>query len=72
MRGSEALKTYRVALGGQPVGAKDRQGDHKTPEGIYEVDSKKPNSQFHRALHESRIRVQSIGSERGNWECVGR
>ena len=51
MSGSEALKTYKVALGGQPVGAKDRQGDHKTPEGIYSVDAKKANSQFYKALH---------------------
>jgi murein L,D-transpeptidase YafK len=29
------VKTYKVALGGQPLGAKDRQGDHKTPEGEY-------------------------------------
>jgi murein L,D-transpeptidase YafK len=51
MSGKEAIKTYKVALGGQPVGAKDRQGDHKTPEGIYSVDGKIPNSQFHKALH---------------------
>jgi murein L,D-transpeptidase YafK len=38
MSASEVLKTYKVALGGQPAGAKDRQGDHKTPEGIYSVD----------------------------------
>jgi murein L,D-transpeptidase YafK len=49
--GPRILKTYKVALGGQPVGAKDRQGDHKTPEGIYSVDAKNPNSQFHKALH---------------------
>src|SRR6266478_1204529 len=29
----KALTTYKVALGGQPVGAKERMGDHKTPEG---------------------------------------
>jgi murein L,D-transpeptidase YafK len=51
MHGSEVLKTYQVALGKQPVGAKNRQGDHKTPEGVYSVDVKKPNSRFHRALH---------------------
>jgi murein L,D-transpeptidase YafK len=51
MSGSEILKTYKVALGGEPVGAKDRQGDHKTPEGLYSVDRKNPNSKFHRALH---------------------
>lgn len=51
MSGSEVLKTYKVALGGQPLGAKDRQGDHKTPEGIYSADRKIPHSQFHKALH---------------------
>lgn len=51
MSGTEVIRSYKVALGGQPVGAKDRQGDHKTPEGIYSVDQKNPNSQFHKALH---------------------
>lgn len=51
MNGAKIVKTYKVALGGQPVGAKDRQGDHKTPEGIYSVDAKKANSQFYKALH---------------------
>lgn len=49
--GTRILKTYKVALGGEPVGAKDRQGDHKTPEGTYAVDAKNPNSQFYKALH---------------------
>ena len=51
MSGTKTVQTYRVALGEQPVGAKDRQGDHKTPEGIYSVDAKNPTSQFHKALH---------------------
>ncbi len=51
MSGSTVLKTYKVALGGQPVGPKQRQGDHKTPEGLYVVDRKNPASIFHRALH---------------------
>ena len=51
MHGKEALKTYKVTLGAEPVGPKDRQGDHKTPEGIYSVDGKNPNSVFHLALH---------------------
>jgi murein L,D-transpeptidase YafK len=51
MSGSEVLRTYKVALGTQPVGAKDRQGDHKTPEGVYSVDRKAPNSKFYKALH---------------------
>ena len=33
MSRGKVLKTYKVALGTQPAGAKDRAGDHKTPEG---------------------------------------
>ncbi len=51
MSGGRPIKTYKVALGTQPIGAKERQGDHKTPEGEYFIDSKVENSRFHRALH---------------------
>lgn len=51
LRGNKVLKTYRVSLGTEPVGPKERSGDHKTPEGLYIVDSKKAHSQFYRALH---------------------
>jgi murein L,D-transpeptidase YafK len=49
-RGKE-LKSYRVALGGEPVGPKVRQGDHRTPEGSYVLDSRNPNSRFYKAFH---------------------
>lgn len=45
------LKTYRIALGGNPVGPKERQGDGKTPEGRYVIDSINKGSQYHLALH---------------------
>jgi murein L,D-transpeptidase YafK len=46
------LKSYRVALG-KSDGAKERQGDHKTPEGQYVIDQKNTQSRFHLALHVS-------------------
>ena len=45
------IKTYKVALGGDPIGAKAQQGDHKTPEGIYVLDSRNPHSQFYKSIH---------------------
>ena len=45
------LRSYKVALGGEPVGPKTRQGDHRTPEGSYVLDSRNPNSQFYKAFH---------------------
>ena len=49
-RGQQALKRYRVSLGGQPVGAKEREGDNKTPEGTYRIVEHKRDSSYHRAL----------------------
>jgi murein L,D-transpeptidase YafK len=48
-----AVKTYRVALGHSPRGAKQCEGDNRTPEGIYRVDSRNINSKYHRSLHVS-------------------
>lgn len=44
-------KTYSISLGRGPIGPKAREGDGKTPEGIYRIDSKNGVSRFHRALH---------------------
>lgn len=51
LHGGKVLKTYKVALSTVAVGAKEREGDHKVPEGEYTVDRKNPHSQFHLALH---------------------
>lgn len=45
------VRTYKIALGRDPVGPKVMQGDNRTPEGIYYVDYKVRNSAYHRALH---------------------
>ena len=45
------IKTYKVALGSDPIGPKTRQGDHKTPEGSYILDSRNPHSKFYKSLH---------------------
>ena len=40
------LKKYKIALGTQPVGKKEHQRDHKTPEGLYFIDHRNEHSQF--------------------------
>jgi tetratricopeptide (TPR) repeat protein len=47
----EVLKTYKIALGGDPNGPKERQGDNKTPEGTYVIDSRNRDSYYYRSLH---------------------
>jgi murein L,D-transpeptidase YafK len=51
MAQGKEVKSYRVALGGRPVGAKKRQGDHRTPEGSYVLDSRSERSHFYKAYH---------------------
>lgn len=43
----QVLKTYKVALGGDPLGLKVKAGDKKTPEGDYVIDSKNTKSRFY-------------------------
>lgn len=50
MKDGRTLKTYDVALSREP-GAKQREGDHKVPEGEYVIDSKNAHSRFDLALH---------------------
>ena len=47
----KVLKTYQIALGGNPNGPKERQGDNKTPEGTYVIDSRNKDSRYHLSLH---------------------
>jgi murein L,D-transpeptidase YafK len=51
--GETVIKTYTVALGRGGLAPKQRQGDHLTPEGIYQIDRRNKNSGFYRALHVS-------------------
>jgi murein L,D-transpeptidase YafK len=45
------IKEYHVALGANPNGHKQQEGDEKTPEGVYTLDYKKEDSSFYRAMH---------------------
>jgi len=48
--GREVLKTYDVELGFTAKGHKQFEGDGKTPEGLYYIDRRNPNSSFHLSL----------------------
>ena len=51
LSGGSIVKTYSVAIGRGGLPPKQREGDHKTPEGLYTIDRRKQNSRFHSALH---------------------
>jgi murein L,D-transpeptidase YafK len=49
-RNGVCLKTYKIALGSNPIGHKECEGDGKTPEGIYTINDKNPNSAYYKNL----------------------
>lgn len=50
VNGTKALESYKVGLGGNPIGPKQFEGDHRTPEGAYLIDRRNPNSSYHLSL----------------------
>lgn len=46
MHGGEAFRTFDIALGLAPVGDKQEEGDNRTPEGLYYLDLRNPNSDY--------------------------
>ena len=50
MHEDQVLKHYDIGLGFAPEGHKERRGDGRTPEGVYWIDRRNPDSQFHLSL----------------------
>jgi murein L,D-transpeptidase YafK len=46
MHGDSAVRSYKVALGLNPEGQKERAGDFRTPEGRYHLARRNPRSDF--------------------------
>lgn len=69
--GETVIETYTVALGRGGLSPKQREGDHLTPEGLYQIDHRNKNSRFYRALHVSypneadRERARKLGVNPG-------
>lgn len=44
------IKIYPISLGFNPIGHKQFEGDGKTPEGIYTINERNKNSNYHKNL----------------------
>lgn len=51
MKKGKAVRTYHVALGGNPVGHKVQEGDMRTPEGRYLLNFKNTKSKFYKSIN---------------------
>jgi murein L,D-transpeptidase YafK len=67
----QVIHSYKVALGRGGLAAKLREGDGRTPEGHYKIDSRNASSHYHKALHISypdsadRARAAKLGVSPG-------
>ncbi|MDZ4311829.1 MAG: L,D-transpeptidase family protein [Cypionkella sp.] len=50
LHNSKVIKAYDIGLGGAPVGHKEFEGDNKTPEGVYYITHRNPDSRYHLSL----------------------
>jgi len=67
----KVIRSYKVALGGDPVGPKTMQGDHKTPEGAYILDSRNAHSRFYKSIHISYPNLNDRAAARRNGVSPG-
>lgn len=71
MQGGEPVREYRIALGFSPIGDKARQGDGRTPEGVFAIDRRNDRSAYHLSLGldypqpEDRARAKAGGYDPG-------
>jgi murein L,D-transpeptidase YafK len=72
MRGDSILRTYKVALGLNPVGHKERAGDFRTPEGRYRLTRRNPRSDFFLSIQVSYPNDADLKNARRNgWDTGG-
>lgn len=50
-RDRRVIREYEIRLGRNPEGPKLRSGDGRTPEGLYWIDGRNPDSAYHLSLH---------------------
>jgi len=69
--GELLLKTYHVALGGNPIGHKQKEGDSRTPEGAYVLDYIKEDSTYYRSMHISYPNMNDIKNAKKRGDKTG-
>ena len=70
-RNGEVFRTFPVALGANPEGHKQREGDQRTPEGNYRLDWRNANSAFFLAMRVSYPNDDDIRRARARGEHPG-
>lgn len=62
--GGKKAQTFAATFGANPVGQKEREGDERTPEGVYRITSKVESERFHRFLGVSYPNAEDLARTR--------
>lgn len=72
LSGNDVLRSYRIALGLNPVGHKERAGDFRTPEGRYVLGRRNPRSDFFLSIQIDYPNRRDLERARRNgWDAGG-
>ncbi len=72
LRDGETIREYRIALGLDPDGPKQREGDFRTPEGRYRLIRRNPHSDFFLSIQISYPSEQDVvRARRQGWAAGG-
>jgi murein L,D-transpeptidase YafK len=66
------VRTYKIALGLNPIGTKERSGDFRTPEGFYRLIRRNPRSDYFLSMQVSYPNETDLKHARRNhWDTGG-
>ncbi len=72
MHGDSILRTYKISLGLNPIGHKERAGDFRTPEGRYRLTRRNPRSDFFLSIQVNYPNDADVKHARRNgWDSGG-
>lgn len=70
-RDGKPFAAYKASFGAEPTGHKQQEGDERTPEGRYILDSKNTKSAFHKSIHISYPNEKDMASAKARGVSPG-
>jgi murein L,D-transpeptidase YafK len=72
LNGERVVRSYRIALGLVPEGSKERAGDFRTPEGVYQLTHRNAHSDYFLSIQVSYPNASDLQRARRNrWQAGG-
>ncbi|RVC62478.1 MAG: hypothetical protein EOS65_24410 [Mesorhizobium sp.] len=69
--GGKILRSYGIALGGEPLGHKRQEADERTPEGRYVLDWRNANSAAYKSIHISYPNAEDLAAAKARGVDAG-